>query len=399
MPDTGPDSFIVLMGPHPPLCERAKRAGLGVIAIDTPEKATMGVIKLADHFIATDYTDVEQTADLLWALRARLDIVGVLSLTEPGLLPSAQVNERLGIPDNPVDVVRRIVDKNSMRQWLAREERFAVPARLVHTPAELREFADRYGLPVIVKPVDGAASEGVRIISAVTDLADTPGPDGSPLLVEKFLSGREFSVEAVSLDGRHTIVGITEKAVSGRSPNRFVEVGHRFPAPLADEEEKEIRSFVEAFLDLLGLRRGLSHTEVMLGDGGPAIIETHSRNGGDHITDLVLLATGFDMLDFAITSRSGHTTQLPATPTPQRGAAIRYFTPPPGVVREVYGHRTARYLPNVVDLELDLAAGTVVRPMASSDDRVGYVIAMGQDATDAGRHCDQAVKAVTVRMR
>jgi biotin carboxylase len=111
-----------------------------------------------------------------------------------------------------------------------------------------------------------------------------------------------------------------------------------------------------------------------------------------------LLATGFDMLDFAITSRSGHTTRLPATPAPRRGAAIRYFTPPPGVVREVYGHRTARYLPNVVDLELDLAAGTVVRPMASSDDRVGYVIAMGQDAADAARHCDEAVNAVTVTM-
>ncbi len=396
MPGTGPDSFIILMGPHPPLCERAKRAGLGVIAIDTPEKANMGVIKLADHFIATDYTDIERTADMLRALGRRLNTVGVLSLTEPGLLPSAQVNEKLGIPDNPVDVIRRIVDKNSMRQWLAREEGFAVPAMLVHTSAELREFADRHGLPVIVKPPDGAASEGVRIISAAAELADALAPDRGPLLVEKFLSGREFSVEAVSLGGRHTIVGITEKAVSGRGPNRFVEVGHRFPAALTDEEEKGIRSFVENFLDVLGLRRGLSHTELVLGDDGPAIIETHSRNGGDHISDLVLLATGFDMLDFAITSRSGRTTQLPAAPTPQRGAAIRYFTPPPGVVREVYGHQTARYLPNVVDLELNLAVGTVVRPMSSSDDRVGYVIAVGQDAAEAARRCDEAVNAVTV---
>jgi biotin carboxylase len=385
------------MGPHAPLCERARQAGLGVIVIDMPAKASMQVIGLADHFIATNYTDVECTAELISVLGRRLDITGVLSLTEPGLLPSAQVNELLGIDDNPVDVIRRIVDKDRMRQWLSQDQRFAVPSRLVRTSSELNEFAQLHGMPVIVKPPDGAGSERVRIVRNRAQLTDPPENQYDfPLLAEKYLEGREFSVEAVSYNGEHTIIGITEKVLLGRGQNEFVEIGHYFPATLEDAEEKAVRTFVQDFLDLLGFRRGLSHTEVVLDTDTVAIIETHSRNGGDHIADLVLLTTGFDMLDYAIRIRTGLITGVPAVPQPVCGAAIRYFTPEPGVVREVYGQKTARYLPNVVDLQLDLAPGHLIHPVTSSNDRVGYVITIGADAADAVRHCDDAARAVTI---
>jgi biotin carboxylase len=381
------------MGPHAALCERAKRAGLGVVTVDSPAKASMDVVGLSDHFIATDYTDAQRTADLVATFRRSLDVTGVLSLTEPGLLPSAQVNEILGIDDNPVEAIRRVVDKDRMRQWLSHDERFAVPSALVRTPDELRAFVERVGTPVIVKPRDGAGSERVRI---VREPAQTESGHQFPLLAEKYLEGRELSVEAISLDGEHMIAGITEKVLIGKGLNEFVEAGHRFPAPLDDAEEKSLHIFVQDFLDVLGLRRGLSHTEVMLGADGPAIIETHSRNGGDHIADLVRLATGFDMLDCAVRIRAGLMTTLRPVPQPVRGAAIRYFTPDPGRVHKVYGQQTARYLPGVVDLHLDLAAGDVVRPVSSSDDRVGYVIAVGQDVAEAVRRCDDAADAVTI---
>jgi biotin carboxylase len=391
-----PKAHIVLLGSYVPLCERVKRAGLGLVVVDTADSLDPGALVLADHVVITDYAESARTAAVLAALVRGADLVGALSLTERGQLPSAEINALLGIDDNPVGVVRRVVDKAHMRRSLAGDDRFAVASAVVRSPEELRGFADRSGLPVIVKPPNGVGSVGVRLLRDAGEIAAELFADGLPLLAEAYLEGRELSVEAVSHEGRHVIVGITEKLVIGEGPNRFVEVGHRFPAVLDEDEERTVRQFVADFLDRLGLRRGLSHTEVVLGARGPAVIETHTRNGGDHISDLVRLATGFDMLDFAVRARAGLIDEIPAVPAPARAAAIRYFTPEPGVVRDVFGVGPARFLPGVVDIELDLQRGAAVPPITCSSDRVGYVIAVGADAGGVARTCSDAMEMVDV---
>ncbi|MBT2395740.1 ATP-grasp domain-containing protein [Streptomyces sp. ISL-100] len=383
------DRHLVLIGPHAALCERARRAGVGVIVVDTPGRLTPEVIALADHVIATDYTDVTRTAELIAALGRDLDIVGALSLTEFGLIPVARISELLGLPDNPVEVVKRVRDKDLMRRRLAGDDRFSVPAALVSDRNELDRFLAEHPAPVVVKPHDGAGSMGVRLID------DGRIPDGLayPLLAETYLDGREYSVEALSVGGAHTIIGITEKVLFDDS---FVEQGHHFPAPLSDVDRALVHTYVRDFLDRIGLRDGLSHTEVILTREGPRAVETHTRNGGDHITDLVQMATGFDMLDAAVRIRAGLTAEVPAVPEPARAAVIRYFAPPAGTVREAYGAAAARYLPGVADLQLTVRPGDEVRPPRSSLDRVGYVMAVGADLDEARGHAETAMEAVVL---
>ena len=56
------------------------------------------------------------------------------------------------------------------------------------------------------------------------------------LLIEEYICGEEISVETVSNNGEITVVGITDKSVTG-SPY-FIENGHMFPAKL-EEDAKE----------------------------------------------------------------------------------------------------------------------------------------------------------------
>jgi biotin carboxylase len=387
---------MVLLGSHTPLCERIKRAGLTLVVIDAAATVEPAALALADHLVLTDYTDSERMAGVIGALVGSHALVGVLSLTERGLLPAAEINALLGVDDNPVTVIRRVVDKAVMRAWLARDKRFAVAAATVSTPEELRAFADESGFPLVIKPPNGVGSSGVRVVHDAGDVTPDLLVGHLPLLAEPYLEGREFSVEAISHEGRHVIVGITEKFVVGAGVNRFVEVGHRFPAALDRHEMRTVSQFVSDFLDRVGLQRGLSHTEVIMGDAGPSVIETHSRNGGDHIVDLVRLATGFDMLDAAVRARAGLIDDLPAVPTPARAAAIRYFTAAPGVVRDVVGVDPARSVPGVVDLELKLRRGDTVAPLTCSSDRVGYVIAVGSEGDAAVQSCADAVEMVQI---
>ena len=55
-------------------------------------------------------------------------------------------------------------------------------------------------------------------------------PDNA-VIAEAVLSGDEFSVEAISVDGRHEILAITGKLTTGEP--EFVELGHWQPARAA----------------------------------------------------------------------------------------------------------------------------------------------------------------------
>ena len=399
-----PRPYVVLLGPHPAHFDHARRLGVGVVLLDTVTNLAAETGRYAgraDHVIATDYTDAERVARLIQVLCSGLDVRGVLALTENGLLPAARMNAILGAKDNPVEVVQRVMDKRLMREWFTGDQVFALPARAVESTRSLQEFARQFGTPVVVKPSDGAGSIGVQVLRDMAEVAAwTPSRNEAKLLAEQYVHGSEFSVEAFSVDGQHLIAAITEKVLArGAGENGLVEVGHNLPARLGRETDAALRAFVGDFLDRLGLREGLSHTEVILGPQGPAIVETHTRNGGDHIADLVLLSTGLDLRDLALRSRCGLVHGAPPSPEPTGGAAIRYLTPRPGVVEEIDGLDAARYLPGVVDIDLDVCVGDRVCPLRSSFDRVGYVIAVGADTRQAEQRCLAAVETVRIRTR
>lgn len=66
-----------------------------------------------------------------------------------------------------------------------------------------------------------------------TDLIKYDFPDIG-IIAEKFIEGPEVSVEAISWDGQHTILGVTDKITTGYPG--FVETGHSMPSALAPEK-------------------------------------------------------------------------------------------------------------------------------------------------------------------
>ena len=110
------------------------------------------------------------------------------------------------------------------------------------------------------------------------------------MLLEEVLTGTEVSVEAVTVDGRTTVVGITDKSVAG--PPAFVESGHMFPAGLPPTWPPRSPTSPSTPWPPSGSRHGLSHTEVMVTPAGPRLVELNPRQGGGYIFDLVHLVTG-----------------------------------------------------------------------------------------------------------
>jgi hypothetical protein len=82
-----------------------------------------------------------------------------------------------------------------------------------------------------------------------------------------------------------------------------------------------------------------------------------------------------------------------------RGAAIRFVPARPGRVVEVRGVAEARRQRGVVSVVVKAEPGTELRPLASSWDRVGCVVATGTDAHAAALAAERACSSLHVVTR
>jgi biotin carboxylase len=381
---SAPPRLAVVAG-TPQLVRAARDLGIATVLVFDAAGPAPDVAVQADETIPVDLSDRAALLAVLGPMHAAIPFGRVLSLTEKGLVPAAVAGDALGLPGNPLGTVHTLQDKRRMRQLLADRGLSPVRSRPVDSADDVAAFVEAVGVPAILKPSAGTGSTAVLRIGSAAEVGGAwtrfVAAGGQDAVVEEFLDGPEVSVETFSHEGRHTLVTVTDKTIL---PS-FVESGHTVPSTLDPVQTSSAADLVRAFLDTVGLREGPAHTELKLTPDGPRIIESHNRIGGDKIRELVSRAFGIDLVRLTVGVPFGLLPALREPPVPHGGAAIRFLLPSPGTVRRI----TTPPLPATGEpvLELDVAVGDVVRPVRSSDDRVGYVLAEGADAAEAAERC------------
>lgn len=156
--------------------------------------------------------------------------------------------------------------------------------------------------PVVVKPVDSAGADGVRFChnfeelnEAFTDIhgkTNRLGLHNSEVLLQERLIGRQFIVNAVSINGEHLISEIwsdDKKLVSNASLICEKEV----LLPYHGKEQEALIAYMQKALTLLGIKNGPSHSELMMTAKGPVLIETAARMQGTIMHSAVVAALGY----------------------------------------------------------------------------------------------------------
>lgn len=325
----------------------------------------------------------------------RLDPVdaigGFNELTEE---QAAAIAEALGLPFHPVELVARTHNKDKMRELLNAAGIDPTASRRVETTAEIESFAQAHGYPIILKPVDGRGSAGVSLVRRVEDIETAitwfrESARPSALFVEEYLAGEEFSVEAMSENGKHQMICITQKY---KETDHFVELGHCIPAVVNPATELDIYRLVDRALSALGVSNGPSHTEVIVTQDGPRIVETHTRLGGDRIPELIESISGVDLLDLWIRQALGEQVMhhLPESLS-NTFAAIWYVSPQAvGTIERIEGEEQAKTMPGVVRVAVRKGTGSEVKGVHDSFSRAAYAIATGRSPNEAVDRAQQA---------
>ncbi|MFJ8157357.1 ATP-grasp domain-containing protein [Streptomyces sp. NPDC094468] len=401
---------LLMVMPYRQFVSKAQAEGFWVGALwdprlETPEYLA-DVRARADLYVETDFADPELLRHTLRTLAREHGATLIYHIgREETMVTAYEAAEDLHAELNPSEAIRRLADKAAMRDLLARRGLSPVAFEAVPTRREVPDAVERIGRPAVVKPTALAGSRGVflwrepRDRAEWTAVVDRYGHDG-PFLVEEYLRGPEYSVETLSRDGVHQVVGITEKLLG--PPPLFVEVGHVHPAPLHEDRRRAVEDLTTAFLTACGYRFGPAHTEVIWTARGPRLVESQARLGGDRIPRLVELATGLDIereIFAALAARSaapGTAAALFGPPTATATAIVRFFTFPPGRVDDVQGLEKAASLPYVDELTLRLRPGDTVPAVLDSKSRHGHVVVHGASAEEARARCGEVLAAIEV---
>ena len=87
------------------------------------------------------------------------------------------------------------------------------------------------------------------------------------------------------------------------------------------------------------------------------------------------------------------------TPKFDKGSALRHIVGLDGVIESIEGLDAARAYPGVTEVTMLKGVGDKVGYFKNGADRIGYVIAQGNDAADAVRICEEAMKLIQINVK
>ncbi|MDQ6611290.1 MAG: ATP-grasp domain-containing protein, partial [Gemmatimonadota bacterium] len=260
--------------------------------------------RLAAHWRVDDVTDATQLEKAVRSIAAKIGpIARCFGAYEQLQEPLARVREKLGIDGLSSAAAANFRDKGRMKDALRAAGLPVARHRVVHAPADAREFIAEVGYPIVVKPPSGAGAIAThRIVdeAGLNTLLATQAPSAKvPWLAEEFLNGREHSMETVSINGKSVWHSLTryEPTPLEVLEHPWIQWCVVLPREVDDAAYDEARSTVSRALSVLGMVTGVSHCEwFQRGDGTIAISEIAARPPGAQITTLISRAHDMDFV-------------------------------------------------------------------------------------------------------
>ncbi len=237
----------------------------------------------------TERETYEETLKLVKGYAPKLILIG----GEVGVELATKLAEDLGLPGNPMERLPVLTNKYLMNQALIEYGIRGIRGTIVHNLEETITFYREQKLKgCVLKPCRGAGSFDVRVCENEEELKDAfnevfatanamGGKDDGMLLQEK-IDGVEYVVNTISRNGRHKFSSIWKYA------KKTVEGGGKVYSitELLDRLETGSSSLVRyAFdvLEALGVTNGIVHSEFMIDEEGPVLIEANCRVIGNHM--------------------------------------------------------------------------------------------------------------------
>jgi len=381
-----------------PAIRIAKELGFFTIVLDGNSSAPC--VAMADRFEQIDLKNMKGVEAFARTLQGETGgLGGIMTAGTDFSATVAWVAERLGLPGIPYEAALNASDKGRMRSCF---KKAALPSPEFMTITAGDELALPADFPLVVKPVDNMGGRGCRRVNNREEFQEAAADAlrfsrSGRAIVEAFMEGPEFSVDAIVYRGEIVICGLADRHVF--FPPFFIEMGHTMPSCVTNEQQKAILETFRAGVRALGLADGenvgAAKGDIKLTQAGPMIGEIAARLSGGYMSGWTFpYSSGIDPIRAAILIAMG---REPGDLSPVKAwtSAERAFISIPGTVKSIVGTEKAR---NVRNLFLRATQGGKVHFPENNVSKCGNVISAAPARASAVEAAERAAKAVLIQL-
>lgn len=368
-----------------PLIKKAKALGYEVVNSNLYEDSPG--FEFADFKEVCDVRDKEQNLKIA----RKYDVCGVLSDQSDIAIPTvAYVAEKMNCRSIGSEMAKLFTNKYEMREFCTRNGFYCPEYRLCQNVEEAISFFDEIGKKIIIKPLDSQSSRGVYTINNIEELKENFSMSqefsnaGKFVIAERYVSGKEFTVDGMAYHGKHHSLAISEKAHFSYNKNIASEL--KFSYSNLNYDYDELRRIHNQLIDKTGLSFGLTHAEYKYEDGKYFLIEMAARGGGTNISsNIVPYMSGIDtyriLIDHAMGKGEDTEIEWLISPEYQERCAVLKFLDIESNGRKIAsidGIEAIKKIKGVEDFALEFSVGDIVEHAQDDRSRVGYYIAYAE---------------------
>ena len=382
-----------------PALRIAAEMGYDAVAADADPQAPCTA--LAARFEKIDLKDREGIEALGRSLKEQGGLGGIMTAGTDFSATVAWAAERLSLPGIPYETALDASDKERMRGRFKAAGAPSPEYIIVKNPPENGKGLP-FPLPVVVKPVDNMGARGCRRVDTLDDL-EAAVKDALKFsrsgraIVEEYMEGPEYSVDALVYNGEITICGIADRHIF--FPPYFIEMGHTMPS---SEDPEVIQSLLETFtlgVKALGITNGAAKGDIKLTSRGPMIGEIAARLSGGYMSGWTYpYSTGVLPTRGAIEIATGI---KPTKTAPEWNwvCAERAFISIPGKVHSIEGIEKAKVMPWVKDVFLRIKPGSTVSFPENNVSKCGNIISAAPDRKNAIDSAEKTARSILIRLK
>lgn len=394
-----------------PAISAAKKRGFRVVVVDgNPNAVHAGS---ADRFAAIDLKAKEE---ILEFARGIPDLAGVFTAGTDFSASVAFVAEALALPGISMETALDASDKARMRKklgdagvpiplWVSGSSSDSPEALLeglkAVSDADKARAAGSFPLAWVVKPVDNMGARGCRLARNMEELRRAwedaiANSRSGRAIIEEYLEGPEFSIDALVQDGRIAIRGVADRHIFFEP--FFIEMGHTMPSAMDDFLIQEVLDVFKKGVKALGIQNGAAKGDVKYTRNGAFIGEIAARLSGGYMSGWTYpYASGIDPAYEAIGIACGIGEKLPDGPC-SLVSAERAFISIPGKIKRITGLEEAGKLPYIKDVFSRVSIGTEVVFPVNNVEKCGNLISLAQNHLDAEMAAERAARSILLEL-
>ena len=347
---------------------------------------------------------VEATAKVCREAAKDMEIQACLAGGEAGVDLADALSEELNLLTNGTDIPNRR-DKKLQQELIKNVGLRSVRQAGGTEFSEVEQFLKTEPFPVVLKPVESAGSDGVKLCHTMEEAKQhfevlmksqmVNGGECPAVLCQEFLRGKEYVVDHVSRDGIHKTMMVWVYDKRPANGSAFVYFGC-VPVDPESPEAKILIPYVRRTLDALGVKNGPSHGEVMMTEDGPCLVEMNCRaHGGDGNWRSLCkaLTGGYSQVeataDAYLDEKYFHRLpDKPPSPFKASGQECILVSFSRGKVKSAPGYEVMKQLPSFAQLETGIKAGSEVDYTIDLFTGIGSVILIHPDPEVLQRDID-----------